>query len=252
MKKIFFLCSIFIVTIATIFVACKKENDVTLTTNLSNTLARAVEAIVTVNQDYGFLVFSKVEDLENFRNQIVGNTHGDVRAYLNSIEFTSLGKIVYESVSDEAEVTEEQAICYLLSTDGVVQVKEVIMKQINQNENQINWEFFLTLNSDQLNAETYSTLSNGTFNSNIMNKFACGDTFEEGLFEFIEEHPFGHEATTTQERIKFWGWNDIEVTTGPCPGAENCICIFHYQRYTIFWTWTGSHRTLTEETGLCS
>jgi hypothetical protein len=247
MKKVIIICTLFFFLSAIFFVACKKGNDITSTTKSSSLLTRTVTATLSVNRDYGFLVFENIENLDNYKSQLVGNTHGDVRAYLNSIEFNSLGKTLYESISDQAEVTEEQAISYLLNTSGVVQIKNVVMKQINQNESQNYWDFFLTMNSSKLNTDNYSSLSAGTFSSSIMNKFACGQELEGGLFEYIANNPNGYEATSAHSRTKFWGWNDIEVRLVNCPDSPNCICKKHYQRYTVFWTWTGDDRVTYEK-----
>lgn len=164
-----------------------------------------------------------------------------------------MGLSKFQDLTSKLLVNAYQANEYLLNNDGAVMISDVVFKQINQQQEQIEWDNFLSMVSENLNDSNYLLLKNGEHTSSIMNKFACGEVLEEGLFEFIKQNPSGYTTTSTAERhVKFWGWNVIEEGFGPCPENSNCICNYSYQRYTIFWTWTGADRTVITDTGICS
>ena len=169
---------------------------------------------INVNLEYGFLVFEKTADLEALSKQLVGNTHGRVREHFASIRFASMGVSRFENLAAEEVITEEQAQLYLLSNKGIIQVKDVLIKQIDQNNALSEWSFLLTMTSDKLNSENYENLSTGSFRNDVMNKFANGQEIEGDLFTFIKNNPSGYEnngSGVDKSSRPFWG-----------PGKKRC------------------------------
>lgn len=252
MKKLFITVAVLAITVTTALVACKKGNDTPSTEVTPTNLERAIIFSLKVNEEYGFLEFDKVEDLDKYKEQIVGNTHGEVKEYLNSKGFNSLGKILFEDIPNEQEVTEEQATMYLLNQKGVVLVKGVIMKQLEHTRPIEDWNYFLSMNINKLNAENYADISNGIFRSEIMNKFTCGEELDNWLFEFIGEHPFGHVSTTpstTEAKRKPMFGSTTTGNNGTCndmgnPDLVGKTCCFAIKKTYFFWI-----KVNTEEDG---
>ncbi len=123
-KSALFLLFTFIIT------SCSK-NDKTIKPGPDNQESIRTESIndITVSS-YGFLIFPQASDVDEFLADIIGDTHGDVQAYLGRIGFSSQGASLYGSTYTNQAVTNGEAAYYLLSSAGIVQVEDIIYRPI--------------------------------------------------------------------------------------------------------------------------
>ncbi|MCC6182003.1 MAG: hypothetical protein IT237_09230 [Bacteroidia bacterium] len=164
---------------------------------------------MSVNSSYGFLVFTTTDDVDAYLDYLKANTHADVQEYLSTMGFSnSLGATLYDEEYATELVTEEQAINYIVNTHRIFQVQNVVMKPINEVNEEVKWEFFLTMVSSNLNFGSYENLKANYYDENTMNKFAAAQEQETSIFEKIQSTPNGYEETepnSTEALIPLYG-----------------------------------------------
>ncbi len=222
---------LFLLAIATttIFVSCKKEADLFVPQKVTKQFARGANPNLSINANYGFLVFNETENIENYKNYLIGRTHGEVQEYLHSLGFSSLGSKIFINVEDV--ITDEQYSFYFLNVDAIFEVKNVIMRPTEQMGGNANWKFLLTMMTEYLNATNYGNLKEGSYNSNVMNKFTCGQTIDGDLFDFISTHPFGFENNINIAQAAsrpFWGSRHVITRHDEAGYYTDCIVDYHF------------------------
>ena len=126
--------AIIICTLSYFFIACKKNGgEVQPSASekqevLANTAGRFQDSVSV--SPYGFLVFLSVDNLEDYRQFILTHTHRQVNIYLDSLGFTSIGKTKYNSSYAASTVTDAQFLDYILDTNYIFQVSDVVFKPI--------------------------------------------------------------------------------------------------------------------------
>jgi hypothetical protein len=135
-----------------------------------------------------------------------------------------LGLSAFENFSNNVVIKDEDALVYLLNYKGIVQVRDILFKQLNCNESQTNWNFFLTMPKINYNSENYINFEQGILNQQKMNKMANREPIDNWLFDFLNENPTGHIALEPvplpQGRIKLFGWF-TSGSNGPCQANGN-------------------------------
>ena len=145
---------------------------------------------------YGFLVFPETADLDEYREFLLSHTHAEVQAYLREIGLRSLGATFYGEEYLSQPVTEEQSVNYIFNEDQVFQVKNAIMRPIDETGEEVKWRFLLVMTPENLFDDSYANLAAGTFDEGTMNKFATNPEDENvDLFDFIIDTPSGYEET---------------------------------------------------------
>lgn len=244
MKKIIFICLAVALATTTILISCKKgsENETTKSEPAKH-LARTIPGF-NVDSTYKFLVFANMTDVQTLASQLVGKRHAEVREYLSTNGFISLGNTMFSNLPSDSLVTDQQAGCYLINSVGVIQVQNVLFKQVDYLDKDINdWNFFLTMTTDYLTSENYTLFSKGTYKHKLMNKFACGQDISGNFFDFINSTPVGYESPTkvpVAARRPFWG---TVTTCGGCDGTGHQWC--NHTHY-IFWVYAGNDPTYAE------
>ncbi len=245
MKKLIVIFTVVLSAAVIAFVGCQKtstekqEQGIVGTTEVSANLLG-----MSVNSSYGFLVFTTTDDVDAYLDYLKANTHADVQEYLSSIGFSnSLGATLYDEEYATELVTEEQAINYIVNTHRIFQVQDVIMKPINEVNEEVKWEFLLTMVSSNLNNSSYENLIANYYDENTMNKFATNwqdSTFD--LLEFIDATPNGYEETepnsTQAARPMFGSVTTCTDTPGGCfninTGGYDPCCYINTKKY-FFW-----------------
>lgn len=208
--------------------------------------------------EYGFLNFPDTKELGEFLIFCTENTHKDVQEYLNARRVSTLGHKKFENEDLLGQkVKSEEAVYYILSSEGVFQIKNIIIKPITPSDCEISpWSFILTITNENLNKETYELLIKETFDSKSMNKFATNSLqSKRPLFDIIEEQPFGYEDTQkidcpvldkkeannnqiSASRFLGIGWHRGPKHGPLASSAESgCPCggWAHTDDFTIFW-----------------
>lgn len=150
---------------------------------------------------YGFLIFTSVQDLDEYITFAQTKTHAEMQQYIqDSLSgFSSLGSSIYSS-SDVA-VSATEAPNYAMNAYCIIQTDGIIMKPVSGRECSVSFEFILTLTPAYLNSTNYDNLKNGVFDSNSMNKFATDreDIGGISLSQFVSSTPYGHEDTQAND-----------------------------------------------------
>ncbi len=215
MKKVLSIFSLLAIMSITVFVACKKGNDL-VTTNKAALHLAARDGQVTINKDYSFLVFDSKGEFDAFEKNVLGKTHGEVKEYLNGLGFSnSLGLITFQNVSNNEIVNETQAGIYSLNNDGIVEIQGVLLKINNQHSEIDNWNYILIMLSSNLNAELYQDLSSGIFKTESMNQIYSDYEIDTDIVSLMNAYSHGLQLGTSAQSNKIFGihfWSTIMVT----------------------------------------
>ncbi|HMZ45810.1 MAG TPA: hypothetical protein PLU36_03315 [Chitinophagaceae bacterium] len=246
MKKLIVIFTVVLSAAVIAFVGCQKTSTEKQEQGIVGTTEVSANSLgMSVNSSYGFLVFTTTDDVDAYLDYLKANTHADVQENLSSIGFSnSLGATLYDEEYATELVTEEQAINYIVNTHRIFQVQDVIMKPINEVNEEVKWEFLLTMVSSNLNNSSYENLIANYYDENTMNKFATNwqdSTFD--LLEFIDATPNGYEETepnSTEALIPLYGRKYEYETSCSQPHYNvlgNCVrdCQTIRRRVTHIW-----------------
>ncbi len=172
---------------------CKKMHDFESNIFPSHGLI-VLSGISVSTQD--FLVFDSAKNYDNYVEFLKTSSHQDIQGYLNSIHFESIGSASYSS-ANLLLTTDEQRLDYLVGTDRVFQIQNVIIKLANSDQ------FLLCMLQSNLNSSSFNNLVNGTYDSTKMDKFSTfsGNDLGSSLIEFVNLYPNGIEQTQTFLRL---------------------------------------------------
>lgn len=224
----------------------ENKNEVSQQTvqNQSNSLRTPTWSNISLSR-YGFLVFPKVADFNDYRAFLLSSTHSRVQKYLAGLGFNSNGATLYGAEYATKIVTEEQSINYIFNIEKVFQVENAIMKPIGEVNAEVKWQFLLLMTPEYLTNTSYEKLAAGIFDANSMNQFATNPVNESRkLFGFITNTPTGYKepiANPAQTARPMFGsitntWT--ECSTPYYSGSGNCVrgCQDMEQTTTyIFW-----------------
>jgi len=134
MKKIILIFTIVLSVSAVAFWGCKKGlQEEQQQAIFGSTEAHANTLGISVNSEYGFLVFETVADLDAYRDFLRASTHAEVQEYLSGIDFpNSLGAALYDEKYYDDHVSEEQAADYIVNAHRIFQLQGVVMKPIEE------------------------------------------------------------------------------------------------------------------------
>lgn len=158
---------------------------------------------------------------------VKSRTHRQVFAYLDSIGFESLASTKYSGGILDNQITERQAIDYVLDVNGILQVANAVMRPIEETvSGDLSHEFVLVIRADNLNSTSHETLVAGEYDGEVMNQFATyphdnPESIGNGdLLELIAEDPFGIQETETNA----WpdDWDHPIFGYGSIPAGGNC------------------------------
>lgn len=155
----------------------------------------------------GYLIFPNVKVLESYRLYIVGKTHSQVQSYLSTQGFSSYGTTIYQRSYLTQQVTNDQAADYLLNTDLIVQIGDILYRpKPSSSCTTVKWEFLLAMDKSKLNVTSLGLLKNGTYDASSMNQFATNPATDASYT--IDEYM----RNTAQSGYQ-------ESTPNACPGG---------------------------------
>ncbi len=217
MKKIFLILGLFTLIMANLsFRKFFSDKNINSREQLKLN-KRPTEHNWSVNE-YGFLVFPSVTDLEEFKNFVTRKTHAQIQQYLqDSLGFSSLGASKY-STSSAGTVSEEEAIDYVMNASRIFQTDGIIFRPVGPRDCIVNWEFVLTMTPANLNSTSYGYLESGVYDANTMNKFATDPVTETtSISTFMAQTPSGYEETDANSCP---GGGDLPVAYRPVYNAN--------------------------------
>jgi len=207
MKKTIVLFFTALVLVSSTIVSCKKEhqNETPAAAHVVNphATARTAAGLKVTVSGRGYLEFSSPADADDYVDFLQTNTLGDVKAYHNDLGFTSMAGSKYDGLDQNSMLTDQQVKEFMLDASGLVAVQGTIFKPTGDNV------YLLTMQADQLSNITYDALVSETFDANVMNRFATGQSRDSGfdLFQAIAQNPsgIGEYWTGPATTMKFWG-----------------------------------------------